>query len=171
MYATSVTLAVLNPELPRTVLAPICAILVITNPLSLTVTYPSVTVNCAVSKLDKPLAACLTAAVPVGADALALAKIINNLLCMISAVEFISALIITFGLICASIVCAVESIFNERSPTIAAFSIVFPTPVNTAISLAEILPKLISCKLPINTLLKFTASCGLVGSVTFIILC
>ena len=168
--ATSVTFPVARVELPRTVLVSICSIFSITRPLSLTVTKPSVTVICAESKLDNPLAACLTAAVPVGAAALELASVIDNLLCSISAVALTSAFMITPGLICASNVCAVESMFKLMSPTILVLIAALPSPVNVRISLALRFSIVNSWKLENVMLLKFTASWASTGSLTLIIL-
>ena len=136
----------------------------------LNVTHPSVIVNSILSKLDTPLAACLSLAVPVGADALVVDRFNNNLLCKISALVLTSASKITLGLIWASTVFAVESISRAISPTTVALIASAPSPVNTKISLAYKSPPLKFWKLSKVKLCRLTASNGLTGLPTLTIL-
>ena len=91
-----------------------------------------------------------------------------NLLCSIAALALTSALSITPGWICASIVFAVESIPKAISPTTDALIASLLLPVNTSISFASRLLSVNSCKLPNVKFLKLTTSCGCVGSPTLI---
>ena len=130
LNSTAATLAVAKSELPNTVLVAICGRLANSIPLSLSVTQPSVTSNCALSKLDIPFSACV---IPV-ALALVAADDNTNLLCTIPAALLMSAFTITLGLICASTVLAVESMLRLMSPTIVLFWAKSPAPVKVKMS-------------------------------------
>ena len=81
-----------------------------------------------------------------------------------------SASIITPGLICASTVLAVLSMFRLISPIIAEFCAKSPTPVNVNMSADLGAVIVVFWKLANVRLRRFTASCATAGSVRFVIL-
>ena len=101
---TSAGAAALAVKLPRILPALICCTLVNNTPVLplvavLSSTQPLVTVNVVELKLAKPLAACITAAVPVGLVALVPAIVMLSLLCAMAAVVLTLALSIDPALI------------------------------------------------------------------------
>ena len=128
----------------------------------------------ALLKLLSPLAACMVAAVPVGAAACVVAMVMSNLLCAIAAAALTSALFTTPAFSCTSTLFRVESTPVRRSkvksPVMLALIKVLPTPVNTMNWPPCTFDPAQFWKLAKVKLLRLRASCGFVASETLNIL-